>query len=185
MLRISAAVGLATGALLIGFAAMADDSLVTYKDTNWGVVRQNNGRTCIVVLNTDDRRHAFHFLIDGESKTAQLGILGEYLPDRGYQPIAKVLISVDAGPGFVQQLEFGPACEGRKNDVAALLKRNDLDRIRHALEMTSGVTVSFSAGDTWQIRAPRTGEAAIAIDRCWKDAVIGIGEAAVRDHALK
>jgi hypothetical protein len=177
MLPISS-VGLAAGALLIGYGAMADDSLVTYKDANWGVVRQNNGHTCIVVLNTDDRRHAFHFLIDGENKTAQLGILGEYLPDRGNQPIANVLISVDAGPGFVQKMEFGPASDGRTNDIAALLKRNDLDRIRHALEVTSGVTVSFSAGDTWQIRAPRTGAAAIAIDRCWKDAVIGISGAA-------
>jgi hypothetical protein len=58
-------------ALLIASGASARP---LYKDGNWGVVPQNDGRTCVVVLNSDDRRHAFHFLIDGEQNTATVGI---------------------------------------------------------------------------------------------------------------
>jgi hypothetical protein len=150
-----------------------------YKDANWGVVQQNGGRTCIVVLNTDDRQHAFHFLIDGENRKAQLGILQEFLPDRRYIRIASVQISVALGSGFVSKLEFRPITEGSSKYLAAILTRSDLDRMLSALEEAAGVSVTFSGGEIWQIRAPESDEATAAIDHCWKKAVNVMGEPAL------
>jgi hypothetical protein len=162
--------------VLSAWGARADDSTVMHKDANWGIVQQNHGRTCIVVLNTDDRRHAFHFVIDGDSKTAQLGILQEFLPDERFLVSTKTRISVAVGPDFVQQMEFRPGIEGKSKYISAILTRNDLDRILSALEETPEVSVAFSSGEIWQIPAPEH-NAAIAIDHCWKKAVSVMSEA--------
>ena len=169
-MRRSKAFCLAAWSILCTCSAWAGDSVVLYKDANWGVVQQNNGHTCIVVLNTDDRRHAFHLLIDGENKIAQLGILEEFLSDRWAPAIAKLQISVEFGPGFVQQFDFEPGHEQGSKYIAAVLTRHDLDRILSALEEMPRVNVSFPMGETWQIRAPKK-NAAMAIDRCGKTAV--------------
>jgi len=174
-MRRRVALSIAAFGVLSAWGARADDSTVMYKDANWGVVQQNNGRTCIVVLNTDDRRHAFHFVIDGDGKSAQLGILQEFIPDERYLVSKKIPISVEVGPGFVQQMDFKPGIEGNSRYISAILTRNDLDRILSALEETPAVSVSFSTGETWQIRAPEH-NAAIAIDHCWKKAVSVMSE---------
>ena len=164
------AICLAAWVVLSAWSARAGESIVMYKDKNWGVVQQNNGRTCIVVLNTDDRRHAFHFLIDGENRIAQLGILQEFLPDSPSPAPAKVRISLELGSDFVQQFDFEPESQNGSKLIAAVLTRRDLDRILTALEETPTVNVSFANGESWHVHGPEK-SAAPAIDRCWKTAV--------------
>ena len=159
--------------LLIAFGARAEESSVLYKDGNWGVVQQNNSRTCIIVLNTDDRRHAFHFLIDGEEKAARVGILQEFLPDTQYLTASKTMVFVDLGLGFARRLAFRPGSDGISNYIAAELSRDDLDRVLSTLEATHGVSISFSNGAEWHVRPPDQKAAKPAIDQCWNRAVNG------------
>ena len=158
--------------LLLGAGAWASPS---YKDANWGVVPQENGSACVVVLNSEDKIHAFHFLIDGVDKTASVGILDSFLPNG--VSTAAATITVDLGPLFTRQLEFVHHSEGLVGYLAADLSRDDLTSILAALQTTRGVSLSFDGGEVWRIPPPAK-EAASAISQCWKQALTGARTAA-------
>ena len=153
--------------LLIGSEAWASPS---YKDSNWGVVPQDNGRGCVVVLNSEDRTHAFHFLVDGDEKSGTIGILDSYLPE--HVSLASTMVTVDLGPLFTRQLEFKRHADATAGSLAADLSRDDLRSILAALQTTRGVSLSFDNGEVWRIPPPQQA-AASAISRCWKDALTG------------
>jgi hypothetical protein len=92
-------VALCATAFLAGAQAWASPS---YKDANWGVVPQDNGSVCVVVLNSEDRTHAFHFVVDGGEREATVGILDSFLPSR--LSVASTTITVDLGPLFKRQM---------------------------------------------------------------------------------
>ena len=145
-----------------------------YRDGSWGVVPQDAGRTCVVVLNSEDRRHAFHFVIDGAQNAASVGILDDYLPDPAYMT-ASTTIGVDLGPEFARKLEFKRRFDGAVNYLAADLPQEDLDSILDALRSgTRGVSLSFENGETWRIPPPKSAEAASAITQCWNEALRGV-----------
>jgi hypothetical protein len=126
------------------------------------------------VLNSEDRRHAFHFLIDGEKNAATVGILDDFLPDPSYIT-ASTMITVDLGPQFARRLKFKRHFDGALNYLAADLALDDLDSILAALRsVTHGVSLSFENGEMWRIPAPKRQEAASAIAQCWKEALSGI-----------
>jgi hypothetical protein len=154
-------------ALLIGADVWASPS---YKDANWGVVPQENGNACVVVLNSADRMHAFHFLVDGVDKVATVGILDSFLPSR--LATASTTITVDLGPMFTRQLEFKRHSDGLVGYIAADLSRDDLTSILAALQTTRDVSLSFDNGDVWRIPPPGK-EAASAISECWNAALTG------------
>ena len=114
-------VAFAVAALLTQSHAWAQPS---YEDGSWGVIPQDGGRTCVIVLNSEDKRHAFHFLIDGEQNTATVGILDDFLPDLRYGT-ASTMITLDLGPQFGRQLEFKRRFDGSLNYLAAELSRED------------------------------------------------------------
>jgi hypothetical protein len=142
-----------------------------YEDGSWGVVPQDDGRTCIVVLNSEDKKHAFHFLIDGEQNAASVGILDYFLPNPGYYTTSTT-ITVDLGIQFVRRLEFKPRFDGSLNYMAAELPSKDLDSILEALRSGKrGANLSFENGDIWRIPPPKREEAASAIAQCWTEAL--------------
>jgi hypothetical protein len=137
-----------------------------YKDKNWGVVRQDGGKVCIVVLNSDSRRNAFHFLIDGEQNTASVGILDEFLPDT-MNAEGSTVATLDVGPAFSRTLEFRRQFDGAANYLSASLAPHEFDSIFAALVAGHrGVNLSFENGDTWRIPSPERKEAAAAITEC-------------------
>ena len=173
MQRVMAFTAMAGMALLIGSEAWASPS---YKDANWGVVPQDNGRACVVVLNSEDRMHAFHFLVDGTEKAATIGILDSYLPD-GLSS-ASTMIKVDLGPLFTRELEFKRPSDGSPGSLAADISRDDLRSILAALQTTRAVSLSFDNGEVWRIPPPKQGAAA-AISQCWNEALTGTRTASV------
>ena len=146
----------------------------SYKDGSWGVVSQDGGRICVVVVNSEDKKHAFHFLIDGEKNVASIGILDGFLPDlRGGG--ASLRITLDFGPEFVRRLELKRRFDGSLHYMAAELALEDLDSILVALRARrAGVMLAFENGETWRIPPPKREEAASAIDDCWTEALRGI-----------
>ena len=145
-----------------------------YKDKNWGVIRQEDGKTCIVVLNSDSRRNAFHFLIDGGQNTASIGILDEFLPD-SVSANGSTMAILDLGPKFSRTLEFRRQFDGAVNYLTASLAPSELDSSFAALLAENpGVNLTFENGDTWHIPPPERKEAAAAIDQCWNGALSGV-----------
>ena len=145
-----------------------------YRDGSWGVVPQDRGRTCVVVVNSVDKRHAFHFLIDGEQNSATIGILDQFLPDLGRDTVS-TMITVDFGPEFARRLEFKRRFDGTLDYLAAELPPEDLGSILNAIRARrSDVTLSFENGEMWRIPPPKQQEAASAIDQCWTEALRGI-----------
>ena len=159
--------------LLIAPGVSAQESDVLYKDSHWGVVRQDKGRTCIIVLNTSDRQHAFHFLVDGVQRTAAVGILRGFLPDLSYLRASETSGYLDLGPRFARELTFKPASDGTLEYIAATLEWRDLGLVASALEGSHGVTMSFTESATWRIPAPERQMSSPAIDDCLKAAVSG------------
>jgi len=148
-------------------------SQASYEDGSWGVVPQDGGRTCIVVLNSEDRKHAFHVLIDGEQNAASVGILDNFLPSP-QDNTASTTITVDFGLQFVRQLELKRRFDGALNYLAAELPLEDLDSIFEALRSgKGGVSLSFENGEIWRIPPPKRAEAASAIAQCWTQALRG------------
>lgn len=163
--------GLAVSSALF-LAAVSASASPSYKDESWGVVPQDNGNACVVVLNSEDRMHAFHFAVDGASKRATLGILDSFVPERLSAPSPK--ITVDFGPLFVRQLQFEHRSDGEVGYLAANLSEDDLKTILAALENgIRDVTVSFANGEVWRIPGPKQAATA-AIAQCWTDALTGI-----------
>ncbi len=159
-----------TAALVMASAAWAAP---LYKDKNWGVVRQDGGRICIVVLSSDSRRNAFHFLIDGERKAGSIGILDEFVPDT-MDAKGSMMATLDLGPNFARALEFRRQFDGAVNYLTASLAPSELDSIFAALQAGDrGVNLTFENGDTWRIPPPERKEAAAAITRCWNEALSG------------
>jgi len=145
-----------------------------YRDGSWGVVPQDRGRTCVVVVNSVDKRHAFHFLIDGEQNSATIGILDQFLPDLGHDTVS-TMITVDFGPEFARRLEFKRRFDGTLDYLAAELPPEALSSILNAIRARrSEVTLSFENGEMWRIPPPKQQEAASAIDQCWTEALRGI-----------
>ena len=145
-----------------------------YEDGSWGVVPQDSGRTCIVVLNSEDKKHAFHFLIDGEQNAATVGILDHFLPDPRYAT-ASTMITLNFGPRFARRLEFKRRFDGSLNYLAAELPSEDLASILKVLRSgKAGVSLSFENGETWRIPPPKREEAASAIAQCWTEALRGL-----------
>jgi hypothetical protein len=145
-----------------------------YRDGSWGVVPQDAGRTCVVVLSSEDRRHAFHFLIDGAQNAASVGILDDFLPDFSNRTAA-TMITVDLGPQFARRLEFTRRSDGMVNYIAADLPRQELDSVLDALRSGKrGVSLSFENGEEWRIPPPKSDEAASAIAQCSSDALKGL-----------
>lgn len=148
-------------------------SQASYEDGSWGVVPQDGGRTCIVVLNSEDRKHAFHFLIDGEQNAASVGILDPFLPSPQHNT-ASTNITLDFGLQFVRELEFKRRFDGSLNYMSAELASEDLDSILEALRSgKGGVHLSFENGEIWRIPPPKRAEAASAIAKCWTEALRG------------
>jgi hypothetical protein len=146
----------------------------SYEDGTWGVVPQDRGRTCFVVLNSEDKKHAFHFLIDGEKNVATVGILDHFLPDPR-NSAASMMITLDLGPEFARRLHLKRRFDGSLNYLAAELQPEDLDPILDALRSRkAGVLLSFESGETWRIPPPKHDEAASAIDKCWTEALRGL-----------
>lgn len=142
-----------------------------YKDKNWGVVRQDDGRICIVVLNSDSRRNAFHFLIDGGRNAGSIGILDEFVPDT-MNARGSLMATLDLGPRFARALEFRRQFDGAVNYLTAILAPNELASIFAALQAGNrGVSLTFENGDTWRIPPPERKEAVAAITRCWNEAL--------------
>jgi hypothetical protein len=143
-----------------------------YEDGSWGVVPQDSGKTCIVVLNSEDKKHAFHFLIDGEQNSATVGILDHFLPDSRYGA-ASTMITLDFQ--FARRLEFKRRFDGSLNYLAAELPPEDLGSILEALRSgKGGVSLSFENGEMWRIPPPKRDAAASAIARCWIEALRGV-----------
>jgi hypothetical protein len=127
----------------------------------------------VIVLNSEDKRHALHFLIDGEQNVAIVGILDHFLPDPSYMT-ASTTITVDMGPEFVRRLEFKRQFDGALNYLTADLPPQELDSILLALRSgTRGVVLSFENGEMWRIPPPERNEAAAAIAQCWNEALMG------------
>ena len=121
-------------------------ALPSYKDGNWGVVPQDHGGACVVVLNSEDRMHAFHFAVDGVAKVATVGILDTFVPDRVSASAPK--ITIDLGPLFRRQLKFEHRSEGSQGYLAADLSQDDLKTVLAALQSgLSGVSLSFANGE--------------------------------------
>jgi hypothetical protein len=154
-------------ALLMACDAWA---LPSYKDDSWGVVPQDNGQACVVVLNSEDRLHAFHFAVDGPDQAATIGILDDYVPER--LSVSATKITVDLGPSFVRQLEFKHHSSGSMGYLAADLSRDDLKSILTAFQSDSRVSLSFANGEVWRIPGPKQ-EATAAIAQCWDEALSG------------
>ena len=170
MRRFPSAVLFGVIALLTPWNAWAQ---ALYEDGSWGVVPQDGGKTCIVVLNSEDRKHAFHVLIDGEQNAASVGILDHFLPNARYNT-ASTTITVDFGLQFVRRLEFKRRFDGSLNYLAADLPSEDLDPILDALRSgKGGVNLSFENGEIWRIPPPKREEAASAIAKCWMEALRG------------
>ena len=168
---------LSSSAVLFGVIALLTpwnaQAQASYEDGSWGVVPQDGGRTCIVVLNSEDRKRAFHFLIDGEQNAASVGILDDFLPNPRYNT-ASTMITVDFGLHFVRRLEFKRHFDGSLNYMAAELPSADLDAILEALRSgKGGVNLSFENGEIWRIPPPKREEAASAIAKCWIEALRG------------
>ena len=143
-----------------------------YKDKNWGVVRQDGG-ICIVVLNSDSRRSAFHFLIDGGRNAGSIGILDEFVPET-MSANGSMMATLDLGPKFARALEFRRQFDGAVNYLTAPLAPSELDSIFAALQAGDrGVNLTFENGDTWRIPPPERKEAAAAITECWNGALSG------------
>ena len=144
-----------------------------YKDKNWGVVRQDGGKICIVVLNSDSRRSAFHFLIDGGRNAGSIGILDEFVPET-MSANGSMMATLDLGPNFARALEFRRQFDGAVNYLTASLDPSELDSIFAALQAGDrGVNLTFENGDTWRIPPPERKEAAAAITECWGEALSG------------
>ena len=144
-----------------------------YEDESWGVVPQDGGRTCIVVLNSPDRKHAFHFLVDGEQNAASVGILDQFLPSPRYNT-GSTTITVEFPLQFTLQLEFRRQFDGSLNYLAAELPSENLDSIFEALRSgKGGVNLSFENGEIRRIPAPKREDAASAIAKCWTEALHG------------
>ena len=146
-----------------------------YRDGSWGVVPQDGGSTCVVVLNSEDRRKAFHFIIDGQQKAASVGILDRFFPDLA--PItASTMVIMDLGPQFTRPMKFKRHFDGSLGYLSADLAVEDLDSILEALRsVTRGVSLSFENGETWLIPPPKSEEeAASAIAKCWNEARRGL-----------
>ena len=159
-----------TAALVMASGAWAAP---LYKDKNWGVVRQDGGSVCIVVLNSDSRRNAFHFLIDGNRHAGSIGILDEFVPD-AMGAKDSMSATLDLGPRFARTLEFTRQFDGAANYLTASLAPSELDTIRTALEAGDrGVNLTLENGDMWRIPPPERKEAAAAIARCWNGALSG------------
>jgi len=159
-----------TAALAVASGAWAAP---LYKDKNWGVVRQDGGRICIVVLNSDSRRNAFHFLIDGGRNAASVGILDEFVPGT-MDAKGTMTATLDLGPRFAHALEFRRQFDGAVNYLTASLAPGELDSIFAALRAGDrGVNLTFENGDTWRIPPPERKEAAAAITQCWHEALSG------------
>jgi hypothetical protein len=145
-----------------------------YRDGSWGVVPQDAGSTCVVVLNSEDRRQAFHVLIDGAQNAASVGILDAFLPDFASRT-TPTMITVDLGPQFARQLEFTLRSDAGVNYLAADLPREELDTVLDALQSGKrGVSLSFENGVQWRIPPPKSDQAASAIARCSSDALKGL-----------
>jgi len=155
-------------ALLVACDAWA---LPSYKDASWGVVPQDNGNACVVVLNSEDRLHAFHFAVDGGAKAATIGILDSYLPER--LSVGPTKVTIDLGPLFVRQLEFKHRSDGAMGYLASELSRDDLKSILAAFQSDSRVSLSFANGEVWRIPGPKQ-EATAAIAQCWNEALTGV-----------
>jgi len=168
MHRILFCIAAAATVFLMGAHAWA---LPSYKDANWGVVPQDHGNACIVVMNSEDKMHAFHFVVDGQTNAVTVGILDSFAPDRLSAGSPK--ITVDFGPLFVRQLQFEHRSQGSVGFLAADLSHDDLKNILAALQSgLSGVSLSFADGEVWRIPGPKQ-EAASAIARCWNEALGG------------
>lgn len=142
-----------------------------YKDDNWGVIPQDGGKICVVVLNSNDRKHAFHILIDGARKQAFVGILDEFLPG-GMYVNASAKISMHLGVKLVLQLQFKRQFDGALSYLAAPLAPGDLDPVLAALRAADGsVSLAFENGDIWRIPPPGRQEAGSAITQCWRGAL--------------
>lgn len=145
----------------------------SYEDGSWGVVPQDSGRTCIVVVNSEDKEHAFHFLIDGKQNIATIGILDHFLPDLRVGT-ASTMITLDLGPAFTRRLELKRRFDGSTNYLAAELRPEDLGSILIALRSPRSVVIlSFESGETWRLPPPKRPEAVRAIDQCWTEALRG------------
>jgi hypothetical protein len=145
-----------------------------YEDGTWGVVPQDGGRTCVVVLNSQDKKHAFHFLIDGEQNAATVGILDNFLPDARYGT-ASTMVTLNFGSKFARRFEFKRRFDGALHYLAAELRADDLEPILEILRSgRAGVSLSFENGETWRIPPPKREEAGSAIARCWSEALRGL-----------
>lgn len=171
MYALLSAILFAVIAMLTATSAWAYPS---YEDGTWGVVPQDSGRTCVVVVNSEDKKHAFHFLIDGENNVATVGILDHFLPGLR-NSAASMMITLDLGPDFARRLHLKRRFDGSLNYLAAELPPEDLDPILDALRSRkAGVRLYFENGETWRIPPPKHDEAASAIDKCWTDALRGV-----------
>ena len=109
-----------------------------------------SSQSAVVVLNSDSRRNAFHFLIDGEHKSASVGILDEFLPDT-VNTKGSTVATLDLGPAFSRTLEFRRQFDGAVNYLAATLAPNELDPVFTALVAEH----RGAGGKEWSARAPR------------------------------
>ena len=153
-------------ALFVASNALA---LPSYKDANIGVVPQDNGRVCIVVLNSSDRTHAFHFVVDGEKKVVTVGILDRFLPNRS--SATSMVINIDLGPLFARRFVFKRHSDGMLSYLGAELSADDVKSTLAALQSDlPGVTITFDNGETWRIPPPKQA-AASAVTQCWNEAL--------------
>ena len=181
-MRAATAISLVLLAFHAGSGAVAQEtSSVLYKDSNWGIVEQNGGKTCIVVLNTDDRRHAFHFLVDGELGLAGIGILRDFLPGPGYLTAKKTVAYLDLGPTFAHEFAFTPRFDTMPMSIEADIPWRDLGGMLRAFEDMHGATLTFAGGTSWDVKAPERQSAREAMDRCWNGAAKSHGTAALSD----
>jgi tetratricopeptide (TPR) repeat protein len=151
----------------------------SYKDGVWGVVPQNGGKLCMIVLNSDDQKRAFHFLISGSLNVARIEILEKFLPERRYLTTSNTSVTVDLGPQFARRLDFAPKSGGTLRYITATLEPDNLSNVLAALQQTRGVSLAFENGVKWQFRAPRNLAAASpAITQCWEEASRGMRGAA-------
>jgi hypothetical protein len=147
-------------------------SQAVYEDGSWGVVAQDGGKTCIVVLNSEGKQHALHFLVDGEQQVASIGILDHFLPEPQYDTAA-MTITIGFGDQFALQLEFKRRFDGSLYYLAAELPSEHLNSVLEALRSGNGVNLSFENGDIWRIPPPKREDAASAIAKCWTEALHG------------